>query len=264
MNKVVVIHGSHRKRNTFKLVQQIEAILQKDVKFEHIHLYDYDISWCRGCNHCILKGGCRIEDDKELIREIISKMEGAIGIIFCTPVYVYHVTARMKNFFDRTISLIHRPNSKFVAKPAFVVCTAMGSSLKSVKKYLTEVIMSYGMHPVGFVGRSAMNLDIPVKPTEIAKFRRHLYLEKSNYKPSMTQLIYYQIRKVLAMKIITTDRIYWQEKGWDKTIFYWKCRINPFKKLIAKAFYILIANRIKTQDELMMAENKYLEDISND
>jgi len=61
-------------------------------------------------------------------------------------------------------------------------------------------------------------------------------MKKENYKPSLNSLINFQVQKVLAYKLIGLDIEYWKEKGWNVHAYYFKCRINVFKKIISKGF----------------------------
>ncbi len=67
---IVIINGSYRKGNTFKLTKMIADELQninQDVNFEYVHLKDYDIDYCRSCHQCFLKGDRACKDSANII-----------------------------------------------------------------------------------------------------------------------------------------------------------------------------------------------------
>ena len=68
MKKILLINSSARKRNTYKLLTSIENILiAQGFETEIINLNDYKISFCSGCEVCVLKGDCFIKDDVKVI-----------------------------------------------------------------------------------------------------------------------------------------------------------------------------------------------------
>ena len=71
---------------------------------------------------------------------------------------------------------------------------------------------------------------------ECENFINYLGMKKEDYKPSLNALINFQVQKVLAYKLIGLDSEYWIGKGWNDESYYFKCKINVFKKLIARSF----------------------------
>lgn len=90
---------------------------------ELIHLKDYRIDYCIGCESCLrqvhklqkkvgfdvipvpIEGyNCTVKDDMEIIHE---KMLAADGIIFAAPVYISSVPGQMKVFIDRCRTFVH-------------------------------------------------------------------------------------------------------------------------------------------------------------
>ena len=110
MKKVTAFIGTQTKKHTYQAVQEFEKNLGQcgEIDFEHVFLSDYHLEFCRGCKVCFDKGEeyCPLKDDRDLLLE---KMEQSDGVIFATPNYAFQLSARMKNFFDRTAFLDHRP-----------------------------------------------------------------------------------------------------------------------------------------------------------
>ena len=99
--KILAINGSHRVgQNTAKLLTiALEEAQALGAETELVELAELDIEYCVGCNKCLMKPQCTIEDD---MKELKAKMAAADGIILGSPDYFSNVTARMKCFIDRT------------------------------------------------------------------------------------------------------------------------------------------------------------------
>ena len=105
--KVLAVNSSRRKVNTYKLLKEIQEILQEEnIETDIINLYDYTIKPCVGCELCILKGTCSLQDD---VPALMNKFLEYDGIILSLPVYLRSVSGMLKTFVDRTCSWYHRP-----------------------------------------------------------------------------------------------------------------------------------------------------------
>jgi hypothetical protein len=105
------------------------------------------------------------------------------------------------------------------------------------------------MHPTAFIGRKRKYMDQPIQKSEIKSFIQHLFKDPSQYKPSLKQIIYFQVQKVLALKILETDKPYWVNKGWDKQIYFYPCKIPWWKKLFAKWFFKRLWKKSKPRNK---------------
>ncbi|UCE44365.1 MAG: flavodoxin family protein, partial [Candidatus Bathyarchaeota archaeon] len=67
MVKVLAVVGSPRKENTYRLVEAAaEAMSEKNIETELVHLAELDIKQCAGCSSfCEEKGECNIQDDMQ-------------------------------------------------------------------------------------------------------------------------------------------------------------------------------------------------------
>lgn len=100
--KVVGILGSPRKSgNVAKVLNKVlDECKDKGYDTTTINLYDYNISYCKGCMACRTKGYCVIDDDlNNLAKEIISSDVVILG----APTYWANVPAIVKNLFDRML-----------------------------------------------------------------------------------------------------------------------------------------------------------------
>jgi len=238
---VVILNGSSRKATTHNLLKQIVALLEsRQIQTTLIDLTDHQIDDCIGCERCIRQAShCFQVDDAE---EILAQFRDADGIVLASPVYVMNVAGKLKSLIDKTASWIHRP--PMVRKPALLVATTAGSGLKDVLNYLEQVVIQWGAQPAGKIGRSVMN-EGPVSSEEIADFIWHLNHPVRAYTPSLRQVIFYQVQKVLALKVLDIDREYWVERGWDTQPYYYPCRISPTKRWMAWLMYHILYRRVQ-------------------
>ncbi len=241
-HKVVMINGSPRKKRTQLLLLGLKDLLEKeDFQVEILNLSDYEIKTCRGCEVCITKGSCVIKDDMEVLKE---KMINSDGLVLATPVYMRHVSGSLKNFIDRTCSWFHRP--ELTGKVLLPVATTAGSALKQTLAFLGEVAYQWGMVSVQGIGRNVSNLHVNLKKKEYMAFVEIIRRESLYHKPSLEALMSYQVQRVLAEKLLTIDGDFWREKGWDKQIYYYSCRIGLIKRLIASLLYAILMKRIRS------------------
>lgn len=239
--RVIAINGSSRQGTTQKVLEEIAAALApRQIEVIVISLAGREIGDCIGCERCIRKTSECYQQDAA--RDILPQLIDADGIILASPVYVMNVTGKLKSLIDKTASWVHRP--PLVGKPALLVATTAGSGLKETLSYLERVAIQWGAHPTGKIGRSAMD-QRPVSSRELGRFVWHLYNETRQYRPSIRQLIYYQVQKVLALKVLAIDREYWIARGWSKGAYYYPCRAPWYRQLLGQIVYRILDWRIK-------------------
>ena len=109
--KVLGINGSRRKHgNTAILLQNVlHPAEQAGFDTEMIHLGEYCIHACTGCEGCSNSWNCIIKDD---FPTLIDKLDRADAIVLGSPTYWYTVTSDMKRFIDHCYSLIQFPHSR--------------------------------------------------------------------------------------------------------------------------------------------------------
>lgn len=98
--KILALNGSpHRQGNTVALMRWVAEGTQKaDAVVEWLHVVDYHIEYCLGCNSCLKQGVCPQKDDFPQVRE---RLLSADGIIAGSPVYEGGPSAQMKTLLDR-------------------------------------------------------------------------------------------------------------------------------------------------------------------
>lgn len=98
--KIIGILGSPVKRGTnFLLEKALDTISKQDLKTELIHLVDYNLEFCQGCNRCLKEKSCVIDDDLTILGKKLTESD---GVVLASPSYFGTPTATMKNFMDRT------------------------------------------------------------------------------------------------------------------------------------------------------------------
>jgi len=231
VKKVIALHASKRKMNTYKLLLQIKQELARDdVEVEILSLYDFNIQDCLGCEKCIIHDDCVHHDDVEIL---MNKMMSADGIIISSPVYLQQVSGKLKNFIDRTCKWYHRP--VLYAKPVLCVATTKGSGLKSTLSYLQSVAVQWGAMPAGSIGRTIRNINSPVAQKELLDFNKLLQDPKS-YRPTLNNLINFEVQKALAKYLNGLDTRYWGERCWNTKPYFFDCSTNRLKCIISKMF----------------------------
>lgn len=230
MKNIVVLHSSKRKVNTYGILEQMASILEgNDCSVEIISLYDMQISDCIGCERCIIKDKCVLNDQT---KEVMDKIALADGVIISSPVYLLQVSGKLKTFIDRTCAWYHRP--LLVGKPVLSVATTKGSGLKDTLAYLDKVCAQWGGMSAGQVGRNIRTINNPVTLAELSRFITLLNNPKC-YKPTVSELIGYEVQKSLAVFLGGLDSEYWSDKGWLSKPYYVDCKVRLRKRIISSS-----------------------------
>ena len=84
----------------------------------------------------------------------------------------------------------------------------------------------------------------PVSEKEISGFLKLLSQDNEKYKPAMGEIVMFNVGKVLALKSDGVDRAFWEKKEWLDKKYYYKCRMNPFKKLFSNFMFKVLTKAI--------------------
>ncbi|MBA7516013.1 Iron-sulfur flavoprotein [subsurface metagenome] len=219
--KILGIVGSpHRKiGNTYKIVERMLKETEKmGAETEIVLLSDLEINYCAGCATCLREGECPQKDD---VKEIQEKMLAADGIVLGSPVYILHVTAQMKTFFDRCVSLGHRPCLQGKYGASVSVFAGVGS-VEDVADYMNRILLGWGATPVGKVCGYAVipgGLSQNVLDQAAQVGRELVQAIKEKRKPSEDWLntkTKDQLKRLILRNkdFFKADYEYWKDKGW--------------------------------------------------
>ncbi len=249
--QVVAILGGKKDGNTHNLLKFLETQLnENEIRLEVVILSEKDIKDCKGCENCVLGTGCIIKDDMIEIRD---KMKKSDGIIIASPVYNNNVTGKMKMFIDKTAKWAHSPI--LTAKPYLGVTTTSSSGLNITLKYLKIVGINWGAHFVGNIWASKRTTNMKKNKKVLSKFIKSIFQNPKEHKVTLNQIIQFQTKKVLAKTVFPNDYKYWNERGWLDQLYYYKCKTNPFNRLLGHLFNWMFFKIMKK------AMNKYKDKI---
>lgn len=242
MKKVIAISSSGRQKNTYQLIQSTEAVLKEaGISLQIIHLSNYLIQDCKGCEACILSDRCPVKDD---VISLLEKLEQADGIILTSPVYMAGVSGQLKRFIDRTCKWYHRP--ALVKKPVLLMTTTAGGYADDVLDYMEKVATFWGMHLCGRVKRSVNNWGEAVSKKELTAFIKAIQEGvEGRWVPTKDQVMTFQVQKTLAMNILQRDEKYWKEQGYDQKVYYDDKNVPFYLKWLGNSFYGLFSRIIK-------------------
>ncbi|MGD0280283.1 MAG: flavodoxin family protein [Smithella sp.] len=153
--KIIGLNGSPRRKNsrTGQLVNKVlESAAAKGARTEFLDIMKLKIKPCTACDKCHKTGYCVQKDD---FNQTYEKIMSADGLVLGSPVYIYQVTAQLKNWIDRLANTIHC--LRFLDKYGAVVVTAGGSGEKETADYMEKILQYAGMQTAG---RLACLIDI--------------------------------------------------------------------------------------------------------
>lgn len=245
MKKVIALLGSKRKKNTYRLLMEMQPILEKyQIQLRIIELYKESIQPCLGCEQCILHGNCVLQDDTA---HIMQQLMEADGIILASPVYLQQVSGQIKTFFDRTCVWYHRP--VLAGKPILAVATTKGSGLRKTLSYLESMAVQWGAIPAGKIGRSIFTQDRPVSEKEMKKLIR-LIQSPQAHTPTLSQLFNFEVQKAMALSLTQLDREYWEAQHWDEQPYFYPCKVNPIYRQVGRRFGVFLQCKMRAPHNL--------------
>ncbi len=234
----LIINGSPRKKNTWAVVNQVKKSL--DGNFEEIQLAKEKIPLCNGCHKCVIEGEEKCPHF-DRVNPIVEKMNDADGLIITSPVYAMNVTGLLKNFFDHTAYLYHRP--KFFTKKALVVVTTAGAGHKKVANYMDETLRHWGVNKVyklRFACGGKDSLDTKTIDKIAKQFRNDVESGKL-HSPKFMDIIFYEVWRVMASgdEPLETDSKYWNDTGLINEDYAPEVNLGIIKKAFAKLMFFI-------------------------
>jgi multimeric flavodoxin WrbA len=129
--KTVILFGSPRKEgNTIQLVSTLtESLKSKGSSVRMLYLNDMNVRPCQGCEACLAKGVCKINDDMKDIRKYVLESD---LVVFASPVYWFNMSGQLKLAIDRFLAFMdEKYDSRIKGKKAVTLMTS-GSDDPSV------------------------------------------------------------------------------------------------------------------------------------
>lgn len=243
MFTVLVISGSPRKGDGYKVVREMEVQMQEsgEVQFDYLFLKDMNLEYCKGCLTCMRKGeeACPLNDAVAIRDRLLQ----ADGVIFASPVYVHTISALMKNFFDRLAYFCHRP--QFHGKPALLIATTEISGLPETLKSLEFPVKAWGFTIVQRLGiySAAFKAEGPYRSrmletiSQTAAIFYRAMQDRQLPRPGIKELLFFN---ALGLKVslhkdkFPFDEDYWNQHGWHQARYFYPTSINPLLEFIAK------------------------------
>ena len=260
MLKVLILHGSPHKGNTYEVTMEFlkELGTRIETEVKHIFLYQENLELCMGCGNCVVVGEDKCPR-KDRIPEIHHMMHDADVVIITTPIYSLQVTSMVKNFLERSAYIMHRPS--YFGKYFMSISTQAYSGDKDVEKYLAS-----SMHFLGFniipglhitmgpgneelTQNKEIQKKIDVVVNEFQKIEK-----KSKYSnPNMKDLMMFRLRRSTVnskstIEVFPRDAEYFQENDWLKKDYYYDVHLNPLMKATGKFFDMLGRRMIKKEN----------------
>lgn len=237
--KILLLNASLRKKNTYQLLQRVASHLDGH-ELDFCNINDYDIKACTGCENCMRNGTCIIKDEAHIL---LDKMIEADGIIIGTPIHLRQISGALKLLIDRACSWYHR--SPIAGKAIYFVSTTQVTGSKEAMTYLRDLSVQWGTIYTGSLSRTLFSMDKEIKSSEFDRFIK--YLDQNNrryHRPSFKEIMEFNTQKVLAEQVLPLDKSYWEEKGYLDNPYFYKCKINPIKRLVGYSFYRLLSRII--------------------
>lgn len=260
--KVVVIHGSPRKGNTYAAAQFFMSTMREQgvVQFTEFFLPQDMPEFCRGCGACIVKGEDRCPHAK-YIKPIVQAMDDADAFVLTTPVYVLQISGGLKAFLDHLAYtyINHRP--RFLKQKAVIIATTAGAGLGNCLKYLSQNLSFWGVNKIYKVGVPMLAADWDTMAEKrrakarekLAATARLFYDDLRSGKvhpPSLTQSMMFRMSKSLMNSYddSSVDKAYWRKKGWmlpSAQYFSPEFTVGPVSWAIGKLASLLFDNMMK-------------------
>lgn len=228
--KIVMVHGSPRKGNTYLAAQLFLDEMKRlgSVSSREFFLPQDLPEFCRGCAVCILKSE-ELCPHARYVQPVLQAMLEADALIFTTPVFVLSESGGMKAFLDHFgfLFLPHRPRPEMFRKKAFLLSTTAGAGTRSAMKPIAESLRFWGVNRIftrGFALHEISWNKMPEKRR--AAFERRIRADAGRFYRETTggtiRRPYFKIqfmfqfckRLIRSYPEDNADRRYWRAQGW--------------------------------------------------
>lgn len=246
----LIINGSPRKGNTWKIVEMVKENIQREDKyavFDEIHLAEENLPFCCGCSNCFRIGHEKCPHSG-IIMEIIKAMEDADGIIIASTTYFRRETSLLRNLFDHLCFMTHRPH--FFTSKALVITTTGGVGGKSAAESISSFLKAIGFNRCYMFSAASLSWnDYKINEktkSKLCKVTDKFYkdvLSKKFHSPSCMLLIPYNLFRGMSLSYAkgtefeTQDGFYWTEECRKKGVYNSSVHVPLYKKPFGQLFY---------------------------
>jgi multimeric flavodoxin WrbA len=178
-----------------------------------------DVRPCIAHAKCLAGEPCPIKDD---VYDLHAEMRSADALVLASPVYVFSVTAQLKAFLDRSMSLLHRP--EMTGKHAVAVATSAGMGEQEIARYLGSCCEMMGYNLVGELAGVFMVYSRPNDREALYARARRLgeelvgaVRERRKYPKLGIHAAKHRFLRDLIQrnrKLFKGDHAYWNQRGW--------------------------------------------------
>lgn len=166
--KVVALNGSARKDgNTAMLINVVFEELKKEgIETELIQMAGKNIQGCLACYKCFKNKDRRCSVDKDMLNDIMARMEKAEGVLLGSPTYFSDVTSGMRAFIERCGFVARANDYMFKGKVgAAVVAVRRAGSIQA----FTSMNLFLHYMQMFMPGSSYWNIGIGRDPGDVMK-----------------------------------------------------------------------------------------------
>jgi multimeric flavodoxin WrbA len=166
--KVVALNASARKDgNTAMLINVVFEELKKEgIETELIQMAGKNIQGCLACYKCFKNKDRRCSVDKDILNDIMARMEKAEGILLGSPTYFSDVTSGMRAFIERCGFVARANDYMFKGKVgAAVVAVRRAGSIQA----FTSMNLFLHYMQMFMPGSSYWNIGIGRDPGDVMK-----------------------------------------------------------------------------------------------
>lgn len=238
--KCLIINGSPRKGFTWKAVQRVkeQMLAMGEVEFEELMLAEADIPMCKGCFICFNQGEDKCPHASR-VQPIVQKIQQADALIITSPVYSLNVSGLIKNFFDHTSYLYHRP--RMFDKKALVITSTAGGAAAKTASYMRDTLKHWGFNRVYTIaltvmGNTQLTPKMQAKCDATAKTFFKDVESKKIYPPTWKRVMFYNMWRSLCQlpSGLPADKEYWSQSQLKNSQYGPQVPIGPAKRLFGK------------------------------
>lgn len=247
----LIINGSPRKGYTWKVVEYIKSSFKDlgDFDFQEIMLKDEDIPLCKGCFSCFNNGEESCPHSSKILH-IVDKIKESDILVITSPVYALNITALLKNFFDHTAYLYHRPS--MFTKKAFVITSTAGGGAKKTSKYIKSNLEFWGFNkvytlPIITMGNNNITNKLKSKCDKIINKLFVDIKQEKIYSKSIKYIMFYNLWRSLTSSdnALKADREYWIKTELNKHPYSPNVPIGFFKKILGNIMFYIFKKMFK-------------------